>query len=214
MKVKNKEEDRVYERNSDDSTGLSEPGQAEPGRRNAAIFLRDNRLLIARLVALVVVIGLSLLIFSIRDRAEEFAIYGYPGIFLISFLAYATVLLPAPGVLVVFTMGAVFHPLGVALAAGAGAAFGEFSGYLAGFSSQLVIERAEVYERLTQWMQRNGPLTVLILSAIPNPFFDLAGIAAGALKMHPLRFLFWVWIGVTLKMLAFAYTGAAFLGRT
>lgn len=171
------------------------------------------RLTVARILALILVIAISFYIFSIRERAEEFAVFGYPGIFLISFLAYATVLLPAPGVAVVFAMGAVFHPLGVALAAGAGAALGEFSGYLAGFSSQLVIERATLYERMTRWMQRNGPLTVLLLSAVPNPFFDLAGIAAGALKMPPFRFLLWVWIGVTIKMLIFAYAGLALLDR-
>lgn len=170
------------------------------------------RLNIARVVALLAVIGISVLIYIYRDRAEELAIFGYPGIFLVSFLAYATVLLPAPGVFIIFTMGAIFNPLAVALVAGAGAALGEFSGYLAGFSSQLVVERAAIYERLMRWMRRNGPLTVLILSAIPNPFFDLAGIAAGALKMKPVRFLFWVWIGVTIKMLFFSYGGAATLG--
>jgi hypothetical protein len=109
----------------------------------------ERRLLLARILALFVVVALSILVFSLRDRAQELAIYGYPGIFLISFLAYATVLLPAPGVAVVFTMGSVFNPIGVALAAGTGAAFGELFGYLAGFSGQAVIERVEIYDRLT-----------------------------------------------------------------
>ena len=154
-------------------------------------------------------IAISLLIFSLRDRAEQLAIYGYPGIFLLSFLAYATVILPAPGIWIVFAMGAVFHPVGVALAAGSGAALGELSGYLAGFSGQAVIERAELYKRLSFWMQKNGPLTIFALAAFPNPFFDFAGIAAGALKMPIRRFLFWCWIGETVKMLYFSYAGAA-----
>jgi len=165
-----------------------------------------------RLLALIVVVAISVYIFSIRDQAEQLAKYGYPGIFLLSFLAYATVLLPAPGVAVVFSMGSVFNPLGVALAAGAGAALGEISGYLAGFSGQAVIERADMYQRLSGWMQKNGPLTVLLLSAIPNPFFDLAGAVAGALKMPIYKFLFWAWIGETIKMLLFAYAGYASIG--
>lgn len=170
-------------------------------------------LTIGRIIALIFVIAISVYIFSIRDQAEQLAAYGYPGIFLLALLAYATVLLPAPGVAVVFTMGAVFHPLGVALAAGAGAALGEMSGYLAGFSGQAVIERVEIYDRLSNWMRRNGPLTVLILSAIPNPFFDIAGVAAGALKMPLRRFLFWCWIGETIKMTLFAYAGSFSLGK-
>jgi uncharacterized membrane protein YdjX (TVP38/TMEM64 family) len=165
-------------------------------------------LTIGRILALVFVIAISVYIFSIRDKAEQLSAYGYPGIFLLSLLAYATVLLPAPGVAVVFTMGAVFNPFGVALAAGAGAALGEMSGYLAGFSGQSVIERANIYNRLSQWMRRNGPLTVLILSAIPNPFFDLAGVAAGVLKMPLRQFLFYCWIGETLKMTLFAFAGS------
>lgn len=163
---------------------------------------------LTRIVSLLVVIAISIYIYSIREQASQLAIYGYPGIFLLSFMAYATVLLPAPGVAVVIAMGAILHPLGVGIAAGAGAALGEITGYLAGFSGQAVIERVDIYDRLTKWMARNGSLTVFILSVLPNPFFDLAGAAAGALRMPMSKFLFWCWIGETMKMIIFAYSGA------
>jgi membrane protein DedA with SNARE-associated domain len=172
---------------------------------------KKHRLTIARILALIVVIGISVFVFSIRDQVEEFAIYGYPGIFIISFLANATVLLPAPGIAIVFAMGAVFNPFAVGLAAGAGGALGELSGYLAGFSGQAVIERIDIYERMVLWMTRNGNLTILLLAAMPNPFFDLTGIAAGALKMPIVRFLFWAFLGITLKMTLFAFLGSASL---
>lgn len=176
---------------------------------NTASMHPNRRLTLLRILAFVFVIGLSVFIFLVRDRADQLAVYGYPGIFLISFLAYATVLLPAPGVAVVSVMGAVFNPLGVGIAAGTGAALGELSGYLAGFSGQAVVERVEIYDRLTTWMKRNGPFTVLLLAALPNPFFDVAGIIAGALRMRFSHFLFWCWVGETIKMIAFAYTGGA-----
>jgi uncharacterized membrane protein YdjX (TVP38/TMEM64 family) len=170
-----------------------------------------QRQTLARILAFLAVVAISVYVFSIRNDAEKLAVYGYPGIFVLAFLSYATVLLPAPGVAVVFTMGAVFNPIGVALAAGAGAALGELSGYLAGFSGQAVAEHAAIYDRLAGWMGKNGSLTVLLLSAIPNPFFDLAGVAAGALKMPLGRFLFWVWIGETTKMFLFAIAGSSSL---
>lgn len=166
-------------------------------------------LILARVVSLIFVIAISVYIFSIRDKAQELAIYGYPGIFVLSFMAYATVFLPAPGVAVVFTMGAVFNPLLVALAAGAGAALGELTGYLAGFSGQPVIQRVDIYQRMVQWLNKNGALSILLFAAIPNPFFDLSGAAAGALKMPVHKFLFFTWIGETIKMLFFAYLGAS-----
>ena len=77
-----------------------------------------------RVLALFAVIGITLFVFSIRDRVEQFAVLGYPGIFLIALLANATVLLPAPGVAVIYAMGAIFNPFGVGLAAGTGGALG------------------------------------------------------------------------------------------
>ncbi len=160
-----------------------------------------------RVLALFAVIGITLYIFSIRDRVEEFAAYGYPGIFLIAMLANATVLLPAPGVAVIYAMGAIFNPFGVALAAGTGGAIGELSGYLAGFSGQAVIERMEVYERVRPWVEKYGGWAILVLSAIPNPFFDIAGIAAGIAKMPVRTFLIFTWVGQLIKMLLFALAG-------
>jgi membrane protein YqaA with SNARE-associated domain len=168
-----------------------------------------RRLTILRLLALLAVIGITVFIFSIRDRAEQIAGYGYPGIFLLSILANATLILPAPGWAVTFAMGAVFHPLGVGFAAASGATLGELTGYMAGFSGQAVMENTRVYDRLLDWTRRFGGLTIIALAAIPNPLFDLAGIAAGALRMPLGMFLLYTWIGKMIKMVLLAYGGAA-----
>jgi membrane protein YqaA with SNARE-associated domain len=107
-------------------------------------------------------------------------------------------------------MGAIFNPIGVAIAAGLGAAVGELTGYLAGFSGQGVMERAALYERLTTWMRQHqnlAYLAILVLAFIPNPLFDLAGMASGALKLPLWKFLLACAIGKILKMLMFAYAG-------
>ena len=162
---------------------------------------------ILRILALLAVIGITVYIYSIRERVEDFAAYGYPGIFLVALLANATVFLPAPGVAVVFAMGSIFNPMGVALAAGAGGALGELSGYLAGFSGQAAVERTHIYKRIDPWVDKYGGWTILVLSAIPNPFFDIAGVAAGMSKMSIRIFLFACWIGQTIKMTLFAFAG-------
>jgi len=163
---------------------------------------------ILRLLVLITVIGITIYISNIRDRVEEFSVYGYSGIFFIALLANATVFLPAPGVAVVFAMGAVLNPLGVSLAAGTGGALGELTGYLAGVSGQAVVENARVYNRILPWIQKYGAWAILVLSAIPNPFFDIAGIAAGVAKISIWRFLIFCWIGQTIKMAFFAFAGA------
>ena len=165
-----------------------------------------------RLAILLLVIGISIYIYTIRADAAKWTTYGYAGIFLISVLANATLLLPAPGIAVVFAMGSVFNPLLVSLAAGAGAAVGEMSGYAAGFSGQGVLERTHISARLVPWMRRYGALTTFVLAAVPNPIFDLAGMAAGAMRMPVRRFFVWCLLGKIAKMLFFAYSGAYVLG--
>ena len=160
-----------------------------------------------RILALFAVVGITLYIYSIRDRVEEFQEFGYPGIFLIALLANATILLPAPGVAVIYAMGAIFNPLGVGLAAGLGGTIGELSGYVAGFSGQAVVERMDIYNRIKPWVDKYGGWAILVLSAIPNPFFDVAGIAAGIAKMPLQTFLIFAGIGQLIKMTAFALAG-------
>jgi len=173
-------------------------------------------LTIARCLALIAVIAISVFVFSIRDQARQLAIYGYPGVFLLSILSNATIILPAPGIIFVFTMGAVFNPIGVAIAAGSGAALGELSGYLAGFSGQGMVEKVDLYHRIYNWMQDHHNLSYLFIFAmalIPNPLFDLAGMSAGAMKMPVSRFLFFCWLGKIAKMFLIAYAGASSLGK-
>ncbi|HSB01398.1 MAG TPA: VTT domain-containing protein [Anaerolineales bacterium] len=162
---------------------------------------------VLRILALFAVVAITVYIYSIREHAEHFEALGYPGIFLIALLANATVLLPAPGVAVIYAMGGIFNPFGVGLAAGTGGAIGELSGYLAGFSGQAVIERTDIYNRIKPWVEKYGGWAILVLSAIPNPFFDVAGIAAGIAKMPLRTFLVFTWVGQLIKMTLFALAG-------
>jgi membrane protein YqaA with SNARE-associated domain len=169
-----------------------------------------RRLAVLRILALLGVVALIVALFVFRDQVKKLENYGYVGIFLISIAANATIIIPLPGVAFTTAMGAIFNPIGVAIAAGLGAAIGELSGYLAGFSGQGVMERAALYERLTKWMKEHQNLAyvmIVVLAFIPNPLFDLAGMASGALKLPIWKFLIAGAIGKTLKMLMFAYAG-------
>ncbi|MBU36946.1 MAG: VTT domain-containing protein [Anaerolineales bacterium] len=164
-----------------------------------------------RLLLLLAVIALSLWLVTVRERAAELGQYGYPGIVLINAMASGTVLIPMPGVIVTYTLGGVFNPLLVGLAAAAGAALGELSGYVAGVSGRAVVENMHLYDRLLERMRRHTRATVLVLvimAAIPNPAFDLVGIAAGTLRVPLPRFFLSAFAGNLVKMLAFAYAGA------
>ncbi len=172
---------------------------------------KNTRAIILRSAILILVFVITVLLIKYRDSVQSFGRLGYPGIFLVSVFSNATLIFPIPGVVFTSAMGAVFNPFWVAVAAGSGAAIGELTGYLAGFSGQIIIERRDWYDRLVGLMRKYGELTVVILAFIPNPVFDLAGMAAGMLKMPVARFLLWCSLGKVLKMLVFSYTGASIL---
>ncbi len=166
---------------------------------------------VVRVLIFVGVIALTIYLYQIRDQLKQLQAYGYAGIFLISIVANATIIIPLPGIVLTSAMATIFNPLGVAIAAGSGAALGELTGYLAGFSGQAIVERADKYQRILDWMKqhpRRTDLAILVLAFIPNPLFDLAGMASGTLRIPIWRFLLWVWLGKILKMLPFAYAGA------
>ena len=172
---------------------------------------KRQRTLLLSVFILIALLLLTIFLLRNRNQIKEFAEFGYAGIFFVSILSNATIIMPIPGVVFTSAMGAVFNPFWVALAAGCGAALGELTGYLAGFSGQFVIDRKDWYQELTKWMKKYGNLTVMVMAFIPNPFFDLTGIVAGALKMPVARFLFWCAIGKILKMLIFALTGSSMM---
>lgn len=161
-----------------------------------------------RFLIVLLVLGISAVIFAFRDRFAQWAAVGYSGIFLVSLLGNATIILPAPSLALVFAMGSALPPVWVGLVAGVGEALGELTGYAAGFGGRAVIENQRGYDRLKAWMERRGGITIFVLSAIPNPFFDLAGIVAGTLGYSPWRFLLFCWLGKTIKTTAVAFAGS------
>jgi len=178
------------------------PDQVPPTKR-----LSKKTLNIIRAIVLLAVVGMTVVLVINRERIQELQSFGYPGIFLFSILANATIFIPIPGVVFTSAMGAVFNPFWVSIAAGTGAAVGELSGYMAGFSGQAVVENNPRYDRVVGWMQKYGIVTILLLAFVPNPLFDLAGITAGILKLPIWKFLFYCMIGKILKMMIFAYAG-------
>ncbi|MCL7455304.1 MAG: VTT domain-containing protein [Anaerolineae bacterium] len=182
---------------------MSEP--ASPAAESQIPFWKTK---VFRLLVLALVLGISGAIYAFRAKFAELAAVGYSGIFLVSLLSSATIILPAPSLALVFAMGSALPPVLVGLAAGVGEALGELTGYAAGFGGRAVIEEQETYVRLRKWMARRGGITLLFLSVIPNPFFDLAGIAAGTLRYPLWRFLLVCWLGKTIKTTLVAWAGA------
>jgi len=163
-------------------------------------------------VGLILVILFILLIYLINPAEtikEKLDTLGYVGIFLLMFLSSATIVLPVPGLAGVVVGGAFLNPFLVGIVGGVGSALGETTGYVAGLGGKVVVEKGKrkMYNKLKRWMKRNGFLTIFISAALPNPFFDVAGLAAGALDYPFWEFLLACMGGKIIKCIALAYLG-------
>ena len=130
---------------------------------------------------------------------------GYASVALTTLIASAGMVVPAPALAVACTAAALLIPWVVALIAGTCEGAGELTGYFLGRSGEELLSGRRFYRRLRVWMGHHGWLVLFILSVVPNPIFDAAGIAAGALRYPVWRFLGIVWVGKTLKYFGIAY---------
>jgi uncharacterized membrane protein YdjX (TVP38/TMEM64 family) len=163
-------------------------------------------------ISLLIAAGVTVGLFVFQDHIRGLSHLAYAGAFLAMLIGNATVILPVPGLIVVFALGGSLNPLLVGLAAGPGAALGEMSAYLAGYGGSAIIDNFALYHRIRGWMDRYGLLMIGALAAIPNPAFDMAGIVAGSMRIKWWKFLLAALVGKTIQGIAIACAGALSLG--
>lgn len=181
---------------------------------------------IAFLVPSVGLLVVTLVVPDLTDRLESF---GYVGVFLANLASTATVFIPVPGLTaagqtLIVTQAKNLNPVAVGLLGGTGMALGEVTAYAAGAAGSEAVEEGRIQvpagirkpvERIVGWvdwlMDHYGFVTLLVLSAIPNPFFEVAGLTAGASRMNFWRFMIAVMIGKNVRGLLLAFVGNSWL---
>ena len=176
-------------------------GRLQPGWRRS----------LPRLMALLLAIAISVAVFAFRDQVEQLASFGYPGVFLVSLLGNATLILPVPGLVLVFAMGSALNPWLVGIVAGIGMAIGEMTGYLAGYSGSAIVEDNTRYAQIEHYVRRFGGWIIFVLALIPIPLFDVAGVVAGAIRFPVIAFLVAAGAGKIIKATLVALAGAGAL---
>lgn len=190
--------------------------------------------LVVALVVLVIIMVPSVLLLLLPiwvDLGEErFKGLGYAGIFLANLASTATVFIPVPGLTaagqaLIVSGGKNLSPIPVGILGGAGMALGEVTAYAAGAVGREFAEGRRVggpswFRRGVEstirgigWLMAHyGMLTLFVLSAIPNPLFEVAGLTAGSVRMKFWRFMLPVAVGKILRGLILAFLGAYSLG--
>jgi membrane protein DedA with SNARE-associated domain len=168
--------------------------------------------------------GLVLLIYP--DLTDDLEGFGYASVFLMNLASTATFFIPVPGLTaaaqaLIATEGADARlPWLVGVLGGLGMAVGEITAYYAGYLGAELARGREFpgppqvkrfvdrVLRGVHWlMDRWGMVTLFVLSAIPNPLFEFAGLTAGSVRMQFRRFFIAVTGGKIVRGLLLAYYG-------
>ncbi len=179
----------------------NEVGKGERLRKKAIPLL---------ILFLVLAITITLFLFFQQNpgQIKEFEKYGYPGAFLISLVSTATIILPAPGILLVIAIGTTLNSVLVGLSSALGASIGEMTGYMLGHSGRGFARSNKILVRAEWWMRRRGFMTVFLFSLIPFLPFDVVGMVSGALRFPIWKFLLACFLGKTLLTIVLIQTGA------
>lgn len=169
-----------------------------------------NKAIPLLILFLVLALTITLFLFFQQnpEKIKEFEKYGYPGAFLISLVSTATIILPAPGILLVIAIGATLNPVLVGLISAVGGSIGEMTGYMLGHSGRGFARSNKMLVRAEGWMKRRGFLTVFLFSLIPLLPFDVVGVVSGALHFPIWKFLLACFLGKTLLTIVLIQTGA------
>lgn len=163
---------------------------------------RDRR---TRIIGVLLVLGVVAVVAAYRGFSSTIDVVGYPGVFLISVIGSGSLVMPLPATAGTCGLSVVLNPVSVGLISGLGEAIGELTGYALGFGTQDMFKSRRFYRQARRWMERRGTLALFVVSTIPNPVFDVVGVAAGATRFPLKRFFLIVWAGKTIKGLSIAY---------
>jgi len=133
---------------------------------------------------------------------------GYGGVWIVSFIAAGSIILPVPGPAAVCIAAAPnlgLNPLIIGIVSASAEALGEMTGYLAGISGRTLLERNKYYPRVHSLVRWRGGIILFIGAVIPNPLFDVIGIAAGSIGYPIKRFLAVVFVAKAIKSTGIAY---------
>ena len=171
------------------------------------------------LIFLIVVAITVLSVFAVinREWLRELEEYGYLGVFLITAISTAALIVPGPGIVAVLAMGGVLNPFLVGATAGLGEGLGALASYTLGHHGKVIIADSiengnnryhSIYTKIEKWMKYHGGLTLFISSALINPFFAPIGMAAAAARYPRWRYFLICWAGRTVKGIILALIGS------
>jgi membrane protein YqaA with SNARE-associated domain len=159
--------------------------------------------------------GMNVLKSHLNINLIQFEALAYLSVFVAALVANLTIIAPVPFAIAIMVSAAQnFNPVLVALFAAIGGSLGELSGYYAGYwGRKIAISDSLVgYSKVEGWVNKYGPLAIMVIAFQPIIPFDMGGMIAGAAKMPIYKFLPALFAGKFPKYLILTYAGLGAIG--
>ena len=142
---------------------------------------------------------------------QLFLPYRYFGVFAISFIGTASIIIPIPYTVLILSLSlssTEWDPLLLTIAGGLGSAMGEMVGYVLGYYGRRVVsvERQRKMEYLVEIFDRYGPLAIFVFAVTPLPD-DLLYIPLGLMHYKFYKAFIPTIIGKFLMIFIIVYFG-------
>lgn len=191
------------------TSGSGNSGDSTVQLAGFQLWLSQNRDIVFRLGLITFVIAFVIVgvILWLTDSLNTENI-GYGGVWVIGFIAAGSIILPIPGPAAVCIAAAPdlgLNPLIIGVVSASAEALGEMTGYMAGLSGRSLLERNKYYPKFHSLLQRRGGIILFVGAMIPNPLFDVLGIAAGSIGYPIKKFLTVVFVAKAIKSTSIAY---------
>ena len=141
-----------------------------------------------------------------ETRVEQ---YGLIGAFIVSLTSSATVVLPAPGILIILSMAEIIDPWRLGIVTGIGGGLGGGTAYMAGaLGRDAMGESSRIKQRMTDLFNSKWGMVILFVgNLIPFAPGDAISAIAGISRFPILQFFIYVIIASILKMIALSWLG-------
>ena len=173
------------------------------------LWLSTNREFAFKLAIIVFVIAFTIIgiaMWSTGSLNAENA--GYGGLWIINFIAAGLIVVPISGPAAVCVAAAPdfgLNPLSIGFISASAEALGELTGYMLGLSGRSFFERNRFYPRVHGWVTKRGGVILFLGAVIPNPLFDVIGVAAGSIGYPIKKFVVIVFVAKSIKSVSVAY---------
>ena len=131
----------------------------------------------------------------------------YIGFVIVCFFGSAIIFLPFPLSIFIGASALFLNPIIVGLLGGLVVSIGSMIPYFVGFEGKIIFQDIRGYKKVHDWATKNlhGFWSILFISLLPLPLFDIVCVSAGILGIKFRRYFLAVLIGKTTSYLFFAF---------